>query len=57
MYTTPFAAEMKQIRMIVLTNWPADFHPARTKPMVNGEEATVESALSKSGELEGQMSP
>jgi hypothetical protein len=34
-----------------------DFHPAWVKAMVNGEEATVEAALSNSGELEGQTIP
>jgi hypothetical protein len=42
MYTTPLAAEMNAMRIIVLTNSPADFHPARTNPIVKGDEATVE---------------
>jgi len=53
----PFTAEMKAITIRTLMKSPADFHPACTNPMVNGEDATLESALSSSGAFEGQIRP
>lgn len=45
-YTTPLPAEMKATVIIALTKWPADFQPASSKPIVNGDEATFDVALS-----------
>jgi hypothetical protein len=53
----PLTAEMKATTMRTLMKSPAEFQPAFTKPIVNGEDATVELALSNSGESDGQMSP
>jgi hypothetical protein len=40
--------------MRTLIKSPAGFHPAWTKPIVNGDDATVEIALSSSGDLIGR---
>jgi len=42
---------------MALTKWPDDFHPASSKPIVNGEEATTEVAFRSAGDDDGQMMP
>lgn len=42
MYTTPLAADTNAMRIIALTKWADDSHPASVNPMVNGEEAVLD---------------
>jgi hypothetical protein len=56
-YTTPLAADTNAMRIIALTKWADDFHPARVKPMVNGEEAVLDPGWTRSSDVDGQIRP
>jgi hypothetical protein len=45
------------MRIIALTKWADDFHPARVKPIVNGEEAVLDPGWTRSSDVDGQIRP
>lgn len=48
---------MKAIIIIALTKCPEDFHPASTKPIVNGDDAVVDDGCTRSSDVDGQIRP